>query len=193
MNDDPVRSYKLLPEIRSIRGFSLYLSIALFAAATGILFACILFGLRRSRGVLQIYQQLFADGIFHSIYGTALMGICPVLIPMLLARLIGLKRAAKHRSRSGILWAGTLGGTVLSFLNVTAYLGAEYFYWDTYPYIRMGLLFAVIGASSGFIVASGAWWLAYPAEKIIPRFTLRTLLVLVLIFGGLMLAFQPIR
>ena len=184
MSDDPVESEQPLTEIRKKPGYLQHFRIVVGAVSAGTLLASTLKILQKSNDFGPPFRLQFLAIQISMIYGTALLKIGPVLAPMLAILLIGLERIAKVRNKSQIIWAGILGGTFISLLNVPAYGD---------PYIRTGLLLAVVGATSGFIIGSDAWQLAHPTERAVTQFTLQTLLLLVLIWGGLMVIFQPIR
>ncbi len=89
------------------------------------------------------------------------------------------------------LAAGVLSGIWLAFMNVPGYFVVEILRGDTDVSARIALLFIVAGASCGLWIGWLAWKAWHPGERFFPRFSLRTLVLLVLLWGGAMLAFQP--
>jgi len=88
--------------------------------------------------------------------------------------------------------AGITGGIKIAFLNIPAYfvisLMAELD--DRFFIARAILLFAVIGAACGFWVAMQAWRALHPADNF-PRFSFGTLMWMAVLFGFVLLVFQP--
>lgn len=95
-----------------------------------------------------------------------------------------------------------LGGVLLAFLNIPGY--GVFFYiimhlgnnlmsdWLALTLIlRVALLFIVAGASCGMWIGWQAWRSFSIDSKFIPRFSLGTLMLLVLMWATVMLAFQP--
>ncbi|MEI6233975.1 MAG: hypothetical protein WCT04_13040 [Planctomycetota bacterium] len=89
------------------------------------------------------------------------------------------------------MWGGVLGGIAMAFLNVPGYMVGFILEDDPYVYSRVTLLFAVAGSTCGLWIAWVAWRSQHPGERFLPRFSLRTLIVVVLLWGAVMLAFQP--
>jgi hypothetical protein len=81
-----------------------------------------------------------------------------------------------------------LVGTVAAFLNLPAYASAEF----VQP-ARMIILFIVAGATCGLWIGWQAWRATHPEERWLPKFSLATLLLLAIAWGGLMLIFAPER
>jgi thioredoxin 1 len=78
-------------------------------------------------------------------------------------------------------------GATLAFFNFPGYLAGALFH----SWLRLIALFIVAGATSGSWIA----WQAHRARNdqagILPRYTLKTLLVIVVVWGGLMAVFAP--
>jgi hypothetical protein len=88
-----------------------------------------------------------------------------------------------------IMRKGALLGAVLAFLNVPGFMAGALLHGD-YVGFRLACLFLVSGATCGAWIA----WQAYRsnnAAPLFPRYSLRTLLVIVFLWGLLLAIFAP--
>lgn len=91
-----------------------------------------------------------------------------------------------------VIRTGMKLGIVASFLNVPAWgvrslipaVGAE-------NWIKAILLFAVAGSSAGAWIGWQAWRTEFPGTPLIPSFSLKVLMIVVIAWGGLLAIFYP--
>jgi hypothetical protein len=88
---------------------------------------------------------------------------------------------------------GAFWGAAASFTNIPGYLVISLMERDSSPILRTFLLFLVTGATCGSWVAANAWLVHRPRDPFWPRFSLRTLMILMLAWGTLMAVFRPAR
>lgn len=90
------------------------------------------------------------------------------------------------------LFIASLQGGAIAFLNIPGYL-AFAFFQDQFSIVRVAALFAVTGITSGLWIGWQAWREEHPQERAFPRFSLRTLIVLALAWGVLLMLFVPMQ
>lgn len=93
------------------------------------------------------------------------------------------RRAAIHFG----MWAGAL----LAFANLPGYFVAGILKQQPWWGLKMALLFAVAGASSGMWIAWQAYRAVHPEKRFWPQYSLATLLIVVIAWGALMGVFAP--
>ncbi len=100
---------------------------------------------------------------------------------------------------------GVLLGTVLAFLNLPAWAGAAILMpgdmekvdisraeWGLMA-VRVLTLFLVAGSSCGLWISWQAWRYHHPECGIFPRYSLKTLLLIIFLWGALLALFTPAR
>ena len=101
-------------------------------------------------------------------------------------------RLAEPRENE-IMRLGALSGALLSFANFPGYLSGVFYSSETYlTILRIGLLFAVTGATCGAWIAWQAYRERHPERGFLPRFSLRTLIAGAFSWGLLLFVFMPI-
>lgn len=89
---------------------------------------------------------------------------------------------------------GTLMGAAIAFMNLPGYMAIGFFKdkLDPAPWLRLAALFLVTGATCGAWIAWQAYREKNPAEPFFPRYSLRTLMLLVFAWGFLAALFMPL-
>ena len=170
-------------------GFKHYAACALGAVFIGVTLPSILVALRVSGGGnADAGQRLLR---LLAIEATATIGCGPGAVVLSLSLFAMLLPGMRTRSLRQATVYGALSGIVVAFLNLPGYLVFFYLEGDAHAAERVGVLFVVAGSSCGMWVAWQAWRACRPNEGFLPRFTLRTVMLVVLLWGSAMLAFQP--
>ena len=118
------------------------------------------------------------------LYATLVCGPGAVILSGVLFDL--LRRDAKAgKDIDSLVLRGAWGGAILAFANFPAALA--YFAVG----FRVGILFLIAGATSGWWVAWHSYRSCYSQERFFPRYSLRTLMILVFVWGTLLAIFQP--
>lgn len=90
-------------------------------------------------------------------------------------------------AKRGLGW-----GAVLAFANLPGYLSGFIIGWDQpWTELRVAGLFIVAGAASGLWVSWQAWRAAHPEARFFPQYSLKTLLLVVILAGCVMLLYAP--
>ena len=112
-----------------------------------------------------------------------------VVVSLILLRAIFKK--CEHWTAHEAIRFGPGFGMLVSFLNLPLYF-VLYILKDDSGYVaRTILLILITGAFNGMWLAWHAWRAWHPEEHFFPRFSLRTLMIAVFIWGAIMLVFQP--
>lgn len=82
-------------------------------------------------------------------------------------------------------------GAIAAFVNLPGLGAGLILPYDRLVWVRLPLLFIVAGASSGAWIGWQAWRSAHPEERLIPRFSLGTLLLVLVAWGALLAVFAP--
>ena len=116
------------------------------------------------------------------------------MLALILMSFLALKTpqwSVKRSITSGALW-----GMGLAFLNFPGLCVLEFLYDEHEPIVsvlRVALLYVVAGSTCGMWIGWQAWRGFRPSEGFLPRFTLRTMLMIVMLWGTVLVAFQPDR
>ncbi len=92
---------------------------------------------------------------------------------------------------------GAAIGAALALLNIPGWYAASLLEAGTFSEQRhwvlpmLGVLFAVAGSSCGLWITWQAWRYHHPECGVIPRYSLKTMMVLIFMWGGLMALFKP--
>ena len=132
-------------------------------------------------------QDLLVLLIFCSVLcGTFALGLGGIMM----ASLRGDSRLEQDDERF-ILSYGMKAGAGLAFLNLPGYF-AKFFYGDgALPLVRIVMLFAVTGLTCGAWIAWQAYKERHPQRGFLPRFSLKTLVLLSLGWGLLLMLYRP--
>ena len=133
---------------------------------------------------------------FLILQALALLGCGPgaVMLALILMSFLALKTpqwSVKRSITSGALW-----GVGLAFLNFPGLCVLAFLYDEHEPIVsvlRVALLYVVAGSTCGMWIGWQAWRGFRPSEGFLPRFTLRTMLMIVMLWGTVLVAFQPDR
>lgn len=174
-------------------GFRHYLLAAIGSILIGVTLPALLTALR-----LCLLNKYAGERLqnFALLQAAAFFGCSPgaVILSMLLMAFLTMK-ANKWTAKRSIVTGG-LCGIGVAFLNLPGY-GAFMFLWeDDSPagsIARVVLLFIVAGITCGMWIGWQAWRGFRPTEGFLPRFSLRTLLLVVMMWGTVLVAFQPDR
>ncbi|MCW8132017.1 MAG: hypothetical protein KIS92_16845 [Planctomycetota bacterium] len=82
-------------------------------------------------------------------------------------------------------------GAIVGFLNLPGYYAGFFFPSGWLSIVRIFVLFVVTGVTCGLWIGWQAYRMYHPKEGIWPRFSLRTMMVLVLAWGLLLALFSP--
>lgn len=169
----------------------------------GITVPCVLTWLHNHGGLLPLFPDSDSTPIAHSwsafdlliLEIIALIGCGPgaLILTLLLFHLIRRSRQLENASERGIMLQGAVLGAVLAFLNFPGYLSSE-FYKDgggSATVFRIGVLFAVTGATCGAWTAWQVYRATHPERGFFPRFSLSTLICAALAWGVLLIVFMP--
>ncbi len=168
-----------------------YLMAALGSVLIGVTLPCALVGLR-TLGNIQIQNGPDHHHFdFVDMVVVAIIFCSPGAIVFSLLLLAILERQAANWSLRRSMVEGAIFGIMMAFANVPGYFAIVLLQGDTFVYARVMLLFVVAGASCGIWIAWQAWRKTHPQERFLPRFSLRTIMLLVLLWGAVMLVFQP--
>ena len=175
---------------RAKRGTLYALEATMGSVPIGVTLPCILVSLRlinrpSVEGVIFIEFNPFAIFVCAVIF----CGPGAIVLSLILLKIL-VSKTTDWTLRQ-IICAGMFGGIAMAFCNLPGYLVIELLHGDTFVLERVTLLFAVAGASCGMWIAWQAWRASHPKERFLPRFSLRTLMLLVFLWGIVMLAFQP--
>jgi hypothetical protein len=119
---------------------------------------------------------------------------CGPLVLLLGTVVLSLARA---RAQSGytmgqVICGALLMGAALSFANLPAW-GVTYLIpslgWELW--LKVFLLFAVAGSTAGAWIGWQAWRVEFPDTPVMPPFSLKVLMLVVLAWGGLLAVFMP--
>lgn len=186
----PETAYPAKVAARAKVGIVYYLEAALGSVMIGVSLPCLLVSLRTIDKSQPIeIGSVFADVIGTLIVATIFCGPGAVVLSIILLKILAPRSVGWTLRQT--MCAGVLAGVAMAFLNLPGYFVFEILKYDTFLVVRVALLFAVAGASCGLWIAWQAWRATRPQERFLPRFSLRTLLLLVFLWGAVMLAFQP--
>ena len=168
-----------------------YFVAAVGSMIIGIAIPSLLVGLRLSRkGLFDEKPEYLLKNIgLLFVLGIAVCGPGAMLLSTLL--LSKLSRPSVLRTQYKTMLTGAQGGIAIAFLNVPGYFIAIVLRNDTFVQLRVALLFVVSGCTCGLWVAWQAWRSSHPGERFLPRFTLQTLILLVILWGAVLVVFQP--
>lgn len=131
----------------------------------------------------EMLQLMFAGALFCS-PGVVVLGSAVFSISIADVR-------KGTRWREVLLGAWALGG-LLSFLNLPGYLCLELLGTDmTMRVVKVVILFLVAGVAAGTWISRVAWRVIHPRDPILPAFSLKSLLGLVLVWAAIMAVFAP--
>ena len=126
-----------------------------------------------------------------------------VLLSLLLYFILRKDVLSQLESSGLLLLRGAMLGAVLAFANQPGWSAWQLFtteLWNPQPpalavramvILRFVLLFSVTGASCGAWIAWQAYRSHHPSEGQIPKYSLRTMMMLVLLWGALLALFSP--
>lgn len=101
-----------------------------------------------------------------------------------------------QRSLARLNQYGVIGGIVCAFANVPAWLVwvllDDARHLDLWNLPRFIALFAVAGSSCGLWISWQAWRYHHPESRIFPRYSLKSLLIIIFLWGALMALFSPV-
>lgn len=104
---------------------------------------------------------------------------------------------ARSNARSGytlgmVMWRAIVLGAFMSFANVPAW-GVTWLIPATglEKDVKMFLLFVVAGSTAGAWIGWQAWRTEFPDTPLIPSFSLKVLMIVVIAWGGLLAIFYP--
>ncbi|MCY3023841.1 MAG: hypothetical protein NTW87_33095 [Planctomycetota bacterium] len=124
---------------------------------------------------------------------TELVLIAPGLVILAVIFLALLRRSSVVREkeeRRAIRW-GTAGGALMSFLNFPGYLGLFHLDGDPHPRLRLCAIYIITGGVCGAWIGWQAFRERHPERGALPRYSLRTLLILAFAWGFLLWIFMP--
>ena len=104
--------------------------------------------------------------------------------------LVGSDRARKNEERD-ILLIGALSGCFIGYLNLPIFAAASFLNGKGWEAPQEAMLFVVSGATCGAWIAWQAFREVQPGRGFLPRFSLRTLILLVLAWGALLALLLP--
>ena len=143
-----------------------------------------------------IHQPQYTHGLYSEIgpigtFAAALFGCGPGAVLLSCVLLSTLSNRKDELTLRETFKAGAVSGIKFAFLNVPGYLVFTILVDDNFAIVRVLMLFVVAGATCGMWIAWQAWSGWYAETRILPRFTLSTLMVFVFAWGAVMLLFQP--
>ena len=180
------------PTGKAVRvGCLLYIWAALGSIVLGVTLPVFLVGLH-----IYIKPQPGANNPFEDFFwmSAAACVLCsPPAVILSSVLLLLLAQSKEERTLQQTVKAGALRGSAMAFLNLPGYFSVFMMKDDALALPRMMLLFVVAGSSCGVWIAWQAWRARNPGERTLPRFSLQTLLLIVFLWAGVMVAFQPER
>jgi hypothetical protein len=126
-----------------------------------------------------------------SFFTFILCGPGTVVIGGILMHSLRKSRALALDEERGSITEGALRGGTWGFLNLPGYFALTFHGGEFMGLLRVGVLFAVTGASCGAWIAWQAYRERHPARGFLPRFSLRTLIVAVFAWGTLLGLYFP--
>lgn len=172
-------------------GIRYYGAAALGSVAIGILLPFFLVCLRLM-GKPQSAAHQFVDWGLDSLFVAMFFcGPGAFLLALVLFKVLMLESQARNWSQARTFVWGAVLGPVFATINFPGYFVGDVLKADDFIFERVMLLFAVAGTTCGLWVAWQAWRASHRHEKFLPRFSLRTLMLMVVLWGCAMLAFQP--
>jgi hypothetical protein len=156
----------------------------------GVLIPCVLVAVRTfyNPGIETFFDEtpprnaIIGAILFFSLHSTTLLALA------VLRRLLKL---SKDWTLGESMVRGACYGAALNFVNLPLYSVISLLNGDELLAVRVIILFAVSGSLWGTWIGWHAWKAWHPEEHFFPRFSLRTLILVVLLWGGVMLMFQP--
>ncbi|MEI6233977.1 MAG: hypothetical protein WCT04_13050 [Planctomycetota bacterium] len=124
---------------------------------------------------------------------SATIGCTPGAVVLSLLLFFRLEKHSAQLTLRKLVIKGVQDGAIMAFFNLPGYLALVFFWEENFAVARLVLLFIVAGSSCGMWVAWHVWSAWRPGERYWPRFSLGTLMIVVLLWGAAMLAFQPER
>lgn len=124
----------------------------------------------------------------------ALLGCGPgaLLLTALLFLMMRRSMRSGETSEKNAMRAGAFIGVAFSFANLPGYLSVNFYAGDPLSIaLRIGMLFAVTGATCGAWIAWQVYRERHPDRGLFPRFSLRTLLVCAMAWGLLLALYMP--
>lgn len=162
---------------------------ALGACAIAVFFPVLVFCWRNNeftRHATKIADTLFTASIIYGIF------VCPGTIILSSILMWTMQNNVRLCTRPDLLRNGAVLGALIAFFNIPVWLiGAEFIHHEVFSIGQELVLIAVTGALCGMYIGARAWRAHYQQETIVLRFSLRTLVLVVLSIGALMTIFQP--
>jgi magnesium-transporting ATPase (P-type) len=175
----------------------------------GTVLPCVLTWIHRS-GNLHFALNFLADHpklkpnhidetwLIEDLISILFMGVCSSgLVGMALG--LWLRSELRRRAKANawnerkIILAGAGSGIFVAFLDFPAYSCYACFHEESLAALLVVVLFAVTGATCGLWVGWQVYRSFHPELGIVPRFSLRTLILLALAWGVLLWLFKPLQ
>lgn len=169
----------------------------------GITVPCVLTWLHNHGGLFPLFPDSDSIPISHSWSATdlllleviALIGCGPgaLILTLLLFHLLRRSGQLENETERGVMLQGAMLGALLAFFNFPGYLSSEFYKGGDsgVMLLRIGLLFAVTGATCGAWTAWQVYRAKHPERGLFPRFSLFTLVCAAMAWGVLLIVFMP--
>ncbi len=137
-------------------------------------------------------KEVLVQALILQIFATLFCGPGALVLAGILYAILKSYWRSKKPSLHAFMCIGMILGAVSAFANFPGYICIELLrHGDPLRGVRVTLLFAVTGATCGSWIAWQAYRSYEPGVSLLPRYSLKTLLGVVLAWGALLAFFTP--